>query len=108
MVVSGSIFSFLSYVFLGKENPKSYWEMLADKEDAYQLADELWNEIKPIYFKLQEFVKTRLFRFYNISTSDSEIPVYLLGTTIFCCWFFVSNLILKVRILAMIGVQWPR
>lgn len=53
--------------------------MFTDQEGAYAVAEDLWTQIKPLYFKLQNFVKTRLFRYYKITDDKSEIPVYLLG-----------------------------
>lgn len=52
--------------------------MLLEYEDAYSKADSFWDEIKPLYMKLHNFVKIRLENKYKL-TLGSELPVYLLG-----------------------------
>ncbi|RZC32885.1 angiotensin-converting enzyme, partial [Asbolus verrucosus] len=77
-----------------QNDAKSYWEMLVEQEDAYGKADALWAEIQPLYTKLQNFVKTRIFRFYNIENNSSEIPVYLLGSNFGYDWSYIADIVL--------------
>jgi hypothetical protein len=75
-------------------DPRSYWEMFTDQEGAYAAAEDLWTQIKPLYFKLQNFVKTRLFRYYKITDDKSEIPVYLLGSNFGNDWSHIADIVL--------------
>lgn len=64
----------------GKGNVKEYWEMLADYNEAYQNAENLWKEIEPLYLKIQKFVLNRINLHYN--TNFTYIPAYLSGKNI--------------------------
>lgn len=54
--------------------------MMTDINEGYDLANSLWEEVKPLYDKLQTFVLARFNNYYNNSLENStEIPIYLLG-----------------------------
>ncbi|EFA05125.1 angiotensin-converting enzyme 2 [Tribolium castaneum] len=74
------------------DDPKLYWEKLQDLEGAYNLADGFWDQIKPFYTKLQNYIKTRLLRFYK--TTSDDIPVYLSGSNFGDDWSSIANIIL--------------
>lgn len=54
--------------------------MLTEINEGYSLANLLWEEVKPLYDKLQNFVFARFNNYYNNSLENStEIPIYILG-----------------------------
>ncbi|XP_044253409.1 angiotensin-converting enzyme-like isoform X2 [Tribolium madens] len=74
------------------DDSRLYWEKLQDLESAYNLADGFWDQIKPLYLKLQNYVKIRLLRFYK--TTSNDIPVYLTGSNFGNDWSSIANIIL--------------
>ncbi|KAJ8914194.1 hypothetical protein NQ315_015967 [Exocentrus adspersus] len=72
-----NLFPLVALMTFENEDVVSYWEYLNDFSGAYSQAKEFWEEIKPLYFKLHGFVRTRLNNYYKINET-AEIPVYLL------------------------------
>ncbi|GJQ82092.1 hypothetical protein Trydic_g6964 [Trypoxylus dichotomus] len=73
-------------------NAKSYWEALVEYEEGYQQMDNLWNDIKPLYKKLYDFVLTRINNYYN--TNFTDIPVFLTGSNFGEDWSNLADLII--------------
>ncbi|GLV43739.1 Multidrug-Resistance like Protein 1 [Carabus blaptoides fortunei] len=80
-------------------NAKEYWEMLVEHPDAYETADSIWQEIKPLYVKFHKFIKTRLERHYPEIKNSENIPVFLLGSEFGTDWSNIAPLILPHRYL---------
>lgn len=78
-IKSSDFIAFIVWL-IDQKDPESYWEALTEYDDGFELARNLWEEVSPLYMKLHEFVKARLFNFYDINDNSTEIPVYLLGT----------------------------
>lgn len=76
------------------DDVKTYWNGLTDINSGYDLVDQLWSEIEPIYKKLQNFVKVRLENYYNTTFNDDTIPVYLLGSNFGDDWSVIAPIIL--------------
>ncbi|KRT83950.1 Peptidase, partial [Oryctes borbonicus] len=71
---------------------KSYWEALVEYQEGYQQAENLWNDIEPIYRKLHEFVLIRINNYYN--TNFTDIPVFLTGSNFGEDWSNLADLII--------------
>ncbi|XP_066245295.1 angiotensin-converting enzyme-like isoform X2 [Euwallacea similis] len=76
------------------ESVQDYWEGLVDFSGAYQQAAEFWEEILPFYKKLQAFIRTRLFKFYNIENHREDIPSFLLGGDLGTDWSNIADVVL--------------
>ncbi|KAJ8928085.1 hypothetical protein NQ314_019383, partial [Rhamnusium bicolor] len=80
--------------YMQKNDVRSYWEYLNDFNDAYSKASAFWEEIKPFYIKLHDFVKRRLYNYYKLNNISTEIPVYLLGNNFGRDWSNIADIIL--------------
>lgn len=78
----------------GFDSVQEYWEALSDFQGAYDQAQEFWDEILPFYKRFYSFVRSRLFKYYNISQDTEEISVYLLGTQSGSDWSNIADIIL--------------
>nr|CAD7455793.1 unnamed protein product [Timema tahoe] len=65
----------------------SYWLMQTEFPGSYDDARKLWEGIKPLYLKLQSYVRSRLASRYGEQAFDNstDIPAHLLG------WFTVPR-----------------
>lgn len=74
-------------------NAKSYWDKMSDYDDLYSKVVALWEEIEPLYRKLQQFVGRRLNHYYGTNYTGF-IPAYLLGSNQGEDWSNIADIIL--------------
>ncbi|XP_066995373.2 angiotensin-converting enzyme [Anabrus simplex] len=82
------------------ENPTTYWMNLQDleidssKELSYERAEEFWEEIKPLYTKLHQYVAGWLRHQLLDSSTGSILPAHMLGSLLGEDWSVLADLVL--------------
>lgn len=77
-----------------QHNAMSYWEMLSEYHEGYAQAQTLWEQVQPLYKKLHDFVRVRIYKHYNITQNDTAMPVYLLGSNFGTDWSNIADIVL--------------
>nr|CAD7411153.1 unnamed protein product [Timema poppensis] len=73
----------------------SYWLMQTEFPGPYDDARKLWEGIKPLYLKLQSYVRSRLVSRYGEQALDNstDIPAHLLGSLLSYDWSNIADVV---------------
>lgn len=57
------------------------WRFAFEDNDFVQTVDKIWNEIKPLYDLLRDYVRAKLKILYkdDLKSNDNLIPAHILG-----------------------------
>ncbi|CAG2064850.1 unnamed protein product, partial [Timema podura] len=85
----------------------SYWLMQTEFPGSYDDARKLWEGIKPLYLKLQSYVRSRLASRYGEQAFDNStyIPAHLLGSLLSYDWSNIADVVFTDKDVVYANIQ---
>nr|CAD7595929.1 unnamed protein product [Timema genevievae] len=85
----------------------SYWLMQTEFPGSYDDARKLWEGIKPLYLKLQSYVRSRLVSRYGEQAFDNstDIPAHLLGSLLSYDWSNIADVVFTDKDVVYANIQ---